>query len=148
MYEMLRETLGPEIKDPRKLLANVWTIRDEYTPISSKIEHPWVMIETKHPLNSRYRACLVSTKKISRETDVYLPSGTIDQGRWKLPAYARVSFVRRLHEASIDKGDHKCDLPQNFKQEIKIKLYNIWSKRRKYRKSLERQQRTSDEKSC
>ena len=132
MYEMLKNILGPSARDPRKLLAHVWIIRDEDTEVAAKLEHPWVMIGTKHPADLIYQACLVSTKKRSDELSCYLRPGIIGEGRWGLAAYVKIAVMHLLPETVIDKGDHKCDLPDELKQEI---LFNLSRLRdRRYRK--------------
>jgi len=138
MDKMLRDALGPEDegKDPRKLLANVWIIRDEHTG-NYKFEHPWVMVLTKHPINPPwYRVCIISSDK-RNDLDVYLDPGTIEKypGKWRLPCYIQIGggMPRGLGEHIIDKGKHKLDLPKMYKEEI---LYNLstLNQQRKYRK--------------
>lgn len=130
MYELLKKMKGPDSKDPRKLLANVWILRDETTGFSNKMEHPCVMIETRHHPDLIYKTCLISSHKDWKilDSNVFLPAGTIDQeGKWSLPSYVKILAVTPLPESSIDKGLHKCDLPEKLKCEVENKI-------RKYRK--------------
>ncbi len=137
MQEALKEAFGDDHKDPRKLLANVWIIRGEYTkvPQDKKPERPWAMIETEHPPKQRgkehreYKACLVSSKKRSR-FDVCIPQDTIDQERWKRTSYIRITFKRPLREDLIEKGERKLDLldfDANYKRKILDRLRELES---------------------
>jgi hypothetical protein len=137
MYEMLKKVLGPDYKDPRKLLANVWIIRDKDIPRETDREsHPWVMIETKNPVKPIYKACMISSSK-RNALDVFLPAGTIEKDPIRFPKSCFIHIGGDnpcgLEESSIDKGEHKLDLPEKYKDNIIDNLSRL--KNRRNRKS-------------
>ena len=130
LYDELKNFF-PNMRDPRKLLANTWWISDEKTRISTTPSkyHPWVCIDTQHPdISIGYNMCLGSTHPGSKKWTVEIPPNVIHGLRKR--GYVCISVIRPFSEDIINSGKHIGDMPDDIKQKILEKLES-WRSRRK-----------------